>query len=115
VQHWAAPRAARRAPECQIQFAGAGLSADAQIDEQVIGIGHPLDGSDLHARIAQRGQQLADLRAMHHQLQAALVHAGPPAGRFHVIDAVIGAGAAQSQAGEGGQQQALVHAVSIFR
>jgi hypothetical protein len=88
------------AREHDVEAAGFRLRRDLEIDEQVIGVRDPGSGGDAHARVVDGRLQLADARPMHHQLHAAVAHAGPPEGRFQVFDGRRGDGRRQASGGE---------------
>jgi hypothetical protein len=74
------------AAEIDAHVARRRLAVDDQVDEQVVAVGDPRDLGDAHAGIVQRRFALGDGGAVHHQLHALLVHAGPPERRLDVVD-----------------------------
>jgi hypothetical protein len=107
--------AAVLAAQHDVETAGLDVGIQRQVDEQVILAGHPADRGDAHARIVDRRLEFADRRTVDHQLQALVLHAGPPERRIHVVDGgglgVNGAGG-QEEGADQAPQESFVHDVS---
>ena len=75
--------------EHDVDAARRGIGRDAQVDEQVVRIGHARHRLDAHAaggRVADLRRGVGDARAVHQQLQLVALHADPPERGLDALD-----------------------------